>query len=89
VLLVEGNLTITGNFKFIGVVIVQKFITASGLGNDINGAVLIGGTPATPPGRSTLGGDTKIRKSTCAIELASRGSAYLTPIKDRSWADMF
>jgi hypothetical protein len=89
VLLVEGNLTITGNFKFVGVVVVQKFITASGLGNDINGAVLIGGTPATPPGRSTLGGDTKIRKSTCAVELASRGSAYLTPIKDRSWADMF
>ncbi|GAC1478475.1 MAG: hypothetical protein NVS1B4_22260 [Gemmatimonadaceae bacterium] len=90
VLLVDGSLNITGNFRFYGVIVVSQYLQTSGLANRINGATLIAGTnPAVGLGKSVINGDTRFRKSTCSIEVSSRGASYLKPAKERSWSDMF
>jgi peptidoglycan hydrolase-like protein with peptidoglycan-binding domain len=89
-ILVEKNLNIGSNFQWIGLILVHGYVTTSGTGSDVNGAVLAGGT-GTIGGltKSTFGGAFKLRKSTCATESAVRGGAMVSLAKHRSWADLY
>lgn len=89
VLLVDGNLEVSGGFTFYGVVVVRGQIRMTGTGGHINGTLLTYGDGELSSTSTTLG-NSVVQYSSCAIERAALGSqiARLIPVKDRSWLDM-
>lgn len=88
-LLVERNLYITGAFKWIGLILVHGYVKMTGANSDINGALLAGGTGTVDTLTKSSYTNGKIRKSTCATEIAARGGALAALAKHRSWADLY
>ena len=90
ILIVEGELSLSGNFEFAGIVFIYKNIQASGTGNKIYGTVNILGSDASDLGM-TGAGNTQVRLSTCAIERAHRYAdrfARPIPLGERKFVDI-
>jgi hypothetical protein len=88
ILLVDGDLEVSGAFAFFGPVFVRGKVTTNGDGVRFWGGVIV----ADEQGRaSTLGGATTIAYSSCAIERAIASNPSLTrvrPLAIRSWVDL-
>jgi hypothetical protein len=69
-IVVGGDLRITGTTRFAGLVLVDGSVTIDG-GAHVDGAVLATGG-AAPAGASTLGGDAALRFDPCALERAAQ-----------------
>ncbi len=84
-LLVDGNLTVGGSFRFTGAVIVRGTINV-----DTGGASFTGGVIANavmqPDGRES--GAPIVARSTCAVGAALLAAGALVPVADRAWASM-
>jgi hypothetical protein len=86
VLLVDGDLELSGGFEFFGLVIVQGSLRNGPGGGAILGALLArqvalsGGLP---------GSQLSIRYSACVLPNATRGSSLAIPLPYRSWAQTF
>ena len=88
ILLVDGDLDVSGGFEFYGPVFVRGRLTTRGEGARFWGGVVV----ADPHGRpSTLAGPTTIMYSSCAIERAILQNPTLIrvrPLAIRSWVDL-
>ena len=90
ILIVEGQLEVSSNFEFAGIVFIYKNIKATGTGNKIFGTVNILGSEVSDLGM-TGAGNTQIRLSSCAIERAHRYSdrfARPIPLGERKFVDI-
>lgn len=86
ILIVAGDLVLSGNFDYAGVVIIGGELRTVNDGNDIWGTVLARGLG----GRSAyLRGNMELRYSLCTIREAVRAVARATPVTQRAWADLF
>jgi hypothetical protein len=90
ILLVEGDLTITGSMIFYGPVFVTGVLSAAG--NNKQGAKFYGGVVAGNvllDDVSKLSGQATIEYSSCAIKRALQNSANPTPLNERSWVQLY
>ena len=90
ILLVDGNLDITGGFTFYGVVVVRGELRSTGTGGHINGTVWAygGGDLGST---SFAAGSSLVQYSSCAIDRAVIGTSKLArgyPVANRSWFDV-
>ena len=86
ILLVDGNLTISGNWTFWGVVIVKgKLMTSGAASPKIYGAVLAGGIDFT----STSGsGSAVVNYSSCSVSRSLDANGMATPVRSRGFIRM-
>jgi cytoskeletal protein CcmA (bactofilin family) len=87
VLLVDGNLTVAGNFEFTGAVIVRGSLNMSGTGNKITGGVMA--AQVSVQDNSAIAGNTNLRYSSCAVMSALLANAYPKQAKERAWVDLY
>jgi len=99
ILLVEGSLYLTGNFKFNGLIIVHNDLNKGNGTVEIHGTVMVQdykiecnnnnqGTGNCQDG-TDISGTFDLRYSRCAVQNALRGSAILVPVKQRAWAELY
>ncbi|HJU72808.1 MAG TPA: pilus assembly PilX N-terminal domain-containing protein [Gemmatimonadaceae bacterium] len=88
ILLVNGDLEINGTFEFYGLVILRDDLVKGNGTAMIKGAVFAANLTDISP-TSWLTGDQDVHYSTCAVESALRGSAILTRVTQRHWAQIF
>lgn len=92
ILVVEGDLHISGNFEFSGLVFVYGAFTTTGTGNKIDGSVNILGNSGTDSELQITGaGNTEVNLSSCAIERAHRYNdrwARPIPLDHRRFVDL-
>lgn len=90
ILLVEGNLTVHGNINFYGPVIVTGTVDIKGTGGP-GSAKFYGGIIAQNINLDTniLNGNAHIQYSSCAVARALQGSATVSPLAGRSWAQLY
>ncbi|HUG41497.1 MAG TPA: hypothetical protein VMM12_13500 [Longimicrobiales bacterium] len=91
ILIVDGNLHISGNFQFTGLVFVYGSISTTGVGNKLTGSVNVLGAGLTDIGQPTGGGSTQIKLSSCAIERAHLYNERFNrplPLKHRKFTDL-
>ena len=86
ILLVGGNLEVTGGFEFFGPVIVKGTLKTTGTGGHFNGGVMAANVELE---QNDILGNAVINYSSCAIAMAALGSTLPTPALQRGWADMF
>lgn len=87
ILLVNGNLQINGTFDFSGVIVVRDDIDKGNGTAKIQGAVYAANSVLGDP--TWITGTQDVLYSKCAVESALRGSAILTAVKERGWAQLF
>lgn len=85
ILLVDGDLEISGGFEFYGPVIVRGRIKTTGTGGKLNGGVMAANVMLD---QNTVLGDATIIYSGCAVEKAIAGSANPRRIVHRAWTEV-
>jgi hypothetical protein len=85
-LLVHGNLELSGGAEFVGLVVVRGRLTTSGVGGKVTGGILVADTGSL---HSALGGSSRVRFSTCAVGRALTGSARPARPAPGSWNELF
>jgi hypothetical protein len=86
VLLVDGDLTLSGGARVVGLAIVRDDVMSSGVGGTVLGGLLAGDATVAPGDHSHLDGSTLVQRSRCAMDLALEWSARLVPVRQRAWA---
>jgi len=86
ILLVEGNLKVTGNFSFFGPVIVRGTLSTQGNGAHFNGGLMAANVDLDP---NTVAGNAVINYSSCALSRAINGAATPRPATLRPWVELF
>ena len=86
-LLVDGDLELTGGVDFTGLILVRGAVHAGGEGNTVTGALLV--ENRGEGGRNVLGGRTTIQYSFCAVAKALAGAASVSPLTQRSWVQIY
>ena len=92
IILVDGNLSLTGNFEWVGPIIVKGNVSTSGNGNKALGAIEalnIGCVSSPSAPCNSLSGTSSIAYSSCAIDKIMSLKAYPTVARHHAWADMF
>jgi hypothetical protein len=82
-LLVEGDLVISGGFEWAGLIVAKGGIKIVGNGNKITGALLA--QDVALDDQNTISGNTTLQFSSCALSKAIQGSAFAEPLTMRSW----
>ena len=85
VLLVEGDLELSGGAEFFGAVVGRGRLTTSGAGGTIVGGLLVANTGAL---RSSVGAGS-VRHSSCVLARALAGSARPRLSVGRSWNELY
>lgn len=86
VLLVGGDLTVSGGARFVGMVITRGAVRATGSGGRIEGALMaasVGGAT------STIAAPLTVVHSRCALQAAERASGRVLPIPFQGWAEVY
>jgi hypothetical protein len=86
ILLVDGDLDMTGGFTFVGVIIVRGTFATYGAGAKITGGVMAANVSLDED--NTVLGNSSIQYSSCAIATVMNGSAFPKAIKQRGWVDV-
>lgn len=86
ILIVEGDLTATGNFDFYGVVIVMGELRTTGTGNHLEGSVVVQGDGLLDSESTTLG-NSLVQYNQCTTERAFNATLRPRPLASRSWLD--
>lgn len=87
ILIIEGNMKLTGNFEFDGIVIVTGNIETAGTGNKLEGTVISLGSGDIDSTNETKGNST-IQYSKCSIDRVVSTLARPIPMDKRSWMDL-
>jgi hypothetical protein len=87
ILLVNGDVRLTGNFQWYGLIIARDDIVKGNGTFDLWGSVMSRNANVTDP--NTVNGNSNFQWSRCAVESALRGSAILTRTRERGWAQMY
>jgi hypothetical protein len=84
VLLVDGNLILSGGVQFYGIIVVRGAVTTSG--GQVIGALMTD----NEFGLSALvGGTTELYYSRCAIDRAVTGAAQPSAVRERNWVQLY
>lgn len=86
ILLVEGNLHVTGGFQFFGPVIVKKDLDTQGTGGHFNGGVMAANVNLA---QNVVLGNAVITYSSCILSKVLQSSATPTLMNDRAWAELY
>lgn len=86
VLLVDGDLRVTGPITFHGPVIVRGSLSVTGAGAALLGSVMVASSGGAP---SVVQGGASIISSSCAVATALRGATRPGAVRLRAWADLF
>jgi hypothetical protein len=86
VLIVDGNLTVQGNFEFVGLVIVTGALATSGTGQKYTGAVIAANQYGE---KNDIAGDAQFLYSNCAVLRALLQSAPARMLRERGWVSLF
>lgn len=86
ILLVEGNLKVTGTFSFYGPVIVKGTFSTQGNGAHFNGGLMAANVDLDP---NTVAGNAIVNYSSCALAMAVNGAATPMPARSRPWIQLF
>lgn len=86
ILLVQGDLDLSGGVEFYGPVVVQGRVRSTGTGGHIYGGLMAAQADLDP---STLTGNSVAQFSSCAIARALQASADIRPLTGRSWAQLY
>jgi hypothetical protein len=87
ILLVDGDLEMSGEFWYVGVIIVRGTLTSTGTGAHIYGGVLAANVDLD--GDQTIVGNSAIYYSSCALYNVMYAAAYPTMAKGRAWVNLF
>lgn len=85
ILLVGGDLELTGAVGFTGVVVVRGRVITSGAGGRILGTLLVGGAS----GPSAIGAGSFVRYSSCAVNRALLAAGLPRRLRERSWVQLY
>ena len=85
VLLVAGDLTMSGGFEFVGLIIVLGEVKVTGTGAKVTGAILSNNFYGDA---SSFGGTSSLKYSSCAIGAALTGASDAFPLGQRAWAQL-
>jgi hypothetical protein len=85
ILLVAGDLWMSGGFEYTGLIIVLGEVRTTGTGAKVTGAVLSNNFYGD---QSSFGGNPSIQYSSCAIGAVLEGTAAGFPIAQRPWAQL-
>jgi hypothetical protein len=88
VLLVDGDLQLSGNFWFSGMVIVRGTLRTSGSGAGVLGAVMAANISLDEEASSTLG-NSYVQYSSCSVMQALINSSPPKQAKERGWVEVF
>jgi hypothetical protein len=86
-LLVEGDLDISGGFEWTGLIVAKGGIKITGNGNKITGALLA--QDVALDDQNSISGNTTLQFSSCALSKAIQGSAFAEPMTMRSWVQAY
>ncbi len=86
-LLVEGDLEISGGFEWTGLIVAKGGIKITGNGNKIVGALLA--QDVAVDDQNSISGNTTLQFSSCALSKAIQGSAFAEPLTMRSWVQAY
>jgi hypothetical protein len=86
-LLVDGNLTLAGPFRFDGVIVVRGALHTVGDGIGVRGAVFAR-SAVLGTGSAAAAGDEQIRYAPCLVSLALDGASRVVRERRRGWMDM-
>ena len=86
-LLVEGDLSISGGFEWTGLIVAKGGIKIVGNGNKITGALLA--QDVSIDDQNSISGNTTLQFSSCALSKAIQGSAFAEPLTMRSWVQVY
>jgi hypothetical protein len=86
ILLVEGDLRVTGDLVFDGIVIVRGSLSTQGTGAHFNGQVIVGNFNNST---NSLTGTPTFQYSRCAAQMATERSVFPDVARDHGWADMY
>lgn len=87
ILLVNGDIRLSGNFQWFGLIIARDDITKGNGTFDLWGSIM--SRNANVQDDNNIVGNSSFRWSKCAVESALRGSAILTRTKERSWVQLY
>lgn len=84
VLLVGGDLDLSGGVEFAGIVVVLGRVTTSGAGGRVIGTLLVGGSVM-----SSIGAGSRLEYSGCAVVRALDANRVPRRLRERSWAQLY
>ncbi len=87
VLIVDGDLSVRGNFRFYGLVLVRGAFEAAQGTPAILGSVIAANSEFNPD--NTISGTPTVQYSSCAASRALTNSAVSAPLMTRSWANLY
>ncbi len=85
-LLVDGDLDVSGGFEFYGPVIVRGRLKTTGTGGHFNGGVMAANVDLE---QNTVLGNAVIHYSSCTVAKALAASSFPVPAKGRSWVELY
>ena len=86
ILLVGGDLRLTGGVEFYGPVIVQGTVVSAGTGGHILGGLMANNASLDV---TALTGNSVVGFSRCAINRALNAVSLARPLTERSWAQLY
>jgi hypothetical protein len=86
ILLVAGDLDLSGGVEFYGPVIVLGTVVSTGTGGHIYGGVMSSNANL---GTVLVSGNSVVNFSSCSIARALQGISLATPLGERSWAQLY
>jgi len=87
ILLVDGDLNVTGGFTFKGIIIVRGTLNSYGTGAKLTGGVLA--ADVSIDAQSDVLGNSTIQYSSCVVQTVLRASAFPKAVKQRGWVDLY
>jgi hypothetical protein len=89
IMLVDGNLSVAGNFKWTGLIIVRGTFSIAGTGGG-SGTKIIGAVAAMNRGAGTnsFAGNSSVTFSKCAVDQVTSRLANASLLRHRAWADL-
>lgn len=85
ILLVDGDLHLSGGFEFFGPIIVRGKLSVTGTGAKLNGAIMAANVDLD---ETKITGNATMNYSSCAIDKALGGSASPRRIMERAWTEV-
>lgn len=89
ILLVEGNLSLQGNFTWVGPIIVRGNVASSGVGNKSVGGITAFNQGCVVMPCNTLSGTSQITYSSCTIDKILSRNAFPVMAKHHGWSDLY